>query len=65
VTNPPVDIRDMHVIRPALLSWLESAELIGLRVGRGRVDLTFTRTGHVTAVQVSRKEGYLDVLVRQ
>jgi glycogen debranching enzyme len=55
----------LYIIRPALPSWLESAELIGMRVGQARVDLTFTRTGDVTAVQVSRKEGELDVLIRQ
>ncbi len=55
----------LYIIRPALPSWLDSAELIGMRVGSARVDLTFTRSGHVTAVQVTRKEGDLDVLIRQ
>jgi glycogen debranching enzyme len=55
----------LYIIRPALPGWLNSAEVIGLRVGKARVDLTFTRSDGVTAVQVTRKEGDLDVLIRQ
>jgi hypothetical protein len=36
-----------------------------MRVGEARVDLTFQNRGGVTAVQVPRKEGDLDVLIRQ
>ncbi|MDP9340843.1 MAG: amylo-alpha-1,6-glucosidase [Actinomycetota bacterium] len=55
----------LYIIRPTLPDWLDTAELVGLRVGKARVDLTFTRRDGVTAVQVSRKEGDLGVLIRQ
>jgi glycogen debranching enzyme len=55
----------LYIHRPALPSWLDQIEVVGMRVGPARVDLTFTRTGSVTAVQVPRKEGDLEVLIRQ
>ena len=36
-----------------------------MRVGSARVDLTLSRKDGVTAIQVPRKEGELEVLIRQ
>ena len=40
------------------------AEVIGIRVGGARVDLSFVQSGGATAVQVTRKDGDLDIVVR-
>src|SRR6266536_334632 len=55
----------LFIHRPSLPAWLDQIEVLGMRVGKARVDLTFTRTNGVTAVQVPRKEGDLEVLIRQ
>jgi glycogen debranching enzyme len=55
----------LFIVRPRLPRWLERLELRGLRVGRARLDLVFTNQDGVTAAQVARKEGQLDVLIRQ
>jgi len=55
----------LYIHRPGLPSWLEQIDVVGMRVGDARVDLTFTRSGGVTAVQVPRKEGDLEILIRQ
>ncbi|HEV2685026.1 MAG TPA: amylo-alpha-1,6-glucosidase, partial [Actinomycetota bacterium] len=54
----------LSIVRPALPAWLERAEVIGMRVGSARVDLAFVQTGGTTGVQVMRKDGDLDVIVR-
>jgi glycogen debranching enzyme len=56
--------KTLSIVRPSLPSWLERAELIGLRVGDARVDLLFVQNGGATGVQVLRKDGDLDVIVR-
>lgn len=55
----------LYVVRPQLPSWLERLDILGLRVGRARVDLSFSSRDGVTAMQVPRKEGDLEVLIRQ
>ena len=55
----------LYIHRPSLPAWLDQIEVQGMRVGPARVDLTFTRSGGVTSVQVPRKEGDLEVLIRQ
>jgi glycogen debranching enzyme len=55
---------ELNIVRPELPAWLDSLEIIGMRVGRSRVDLRFTAREGVTAVQVPRKEGDVEVLVR-
>ncbi|MBI4261050.1 MAG: hypothetical protein HY658_10830 [Actinobacteria bacterium] len=55
----------LWVVRPELPTWLEQLEVVGMRVGAARVDLTFSRRADATAVHVPRKEGEVDVLVRQ
>ena len=55
----------LSIVRPQLPAWLERIDMIGMRVGQSRVDLAFSSRDGVTAVQVVRKEGDLDVVVRQ
>jgi glycogen debranching enzyme len=55
----------LSIVRPQLPTWVDRIEMIGMRVGQARVDLAFSQRDGVTAVQVVRKEGDLDVVVRQ
>jgi glycogen debranching enzyme len=57
--------RVLEIHRPRLPAWLDEVEVTGMRVGAARVDLRFTRNDTVTAVEVPRKEGELEVLIRQ
>jgi glycogen debranching enzyme len=54
----------LFIVRPQLPSWLDRIEILGLRVGTARVDLTFSSREGATATQVPRKEGDLEVLIR-
>jgi len=54
----------LYIVRPRLPDWLESIEIIGMRVGTARIDLVFTSRDGVTATQVPRKEGEIEVLIR-
>lgn len=56
--------KTLSIVKPSLPIWLERAELIGLRVGDARVDLLFVQREGTTGVQVTRKDGELDVVVR-
>jgi glycogen debranching enzyme len=56
--------KTLQIVRPALPNWLERAEMVGLRVGDARVDLLFVQREGTTGVQVTRKDGDLDVIVR-
>jgi glycogen debranching enzyme len=55
----------LYIDRPRLPAWLERVEVLGMRVGRARLDLVFTNNEGVTATEVPRKEGDLEVLIRQ
>ncbi|HJV03651.1 MAG TPA: amylo-alpha-1,6-glucosidase [Actinomycetota bacterium] len=55
----------LDIERPRLPAWLGRVEVQGMRVGGSRLDLVFTNNQGVTATQVPRKEGRLDVLIRQ
>jgi glycogen debranching enzyme len=55
----------LYISRPSLPSWLEEAEVQGLRVGKARVDLVLSQRGGATSIQVPRKEGELEILIRQ
>jgi glycogen debranching enzyme len=55
----------LYISRPSLPSWLGDAEIQGMRVGKARVDLALTQRNGVTAIQVPRKDGDLEVLIRQ
>jgi glycogen debranching enzyme len=54
----------LYIVRPQLPEWLDSIEIRGMRVGKARVDLAFSSRDGVTAVQVPRKEGDIEVLIR-
>jgi glycogen debranching enzyme len=55
----------LYIVRPRLPDWLESIEIIGMRVGSARLDLVFSQRDGVTATQVPRKEGDIEVLIKQ
>lgn len=55
----------LYVVRPKLPAWLDRIDILGMRVGSSRIDLTFSSHEGVTATQVPRKEGELEVLISQ
>ncbi|MGN6813303.1 MAG: glycogen debranching N-terminal domain-containing protein [Thermomicrobiales bacterium] len=58
--------RVLTIARPILPAWLGTVTLRGLRVGKARLDLTFTRTAGPeapAAIAVTRQEGELDVRI--
>ncbi|HEX2031886.1 MAG TPA: glycogen debranching N-terminal domain-containing protein [Actinomycetota bacterium] len=55
----------LYIERPKLPAWLERVEIQGMRVGRARLDLVFTNNDGVTATEVPRKDGDVEVLIRQ
>jgi glycogen debranching enzyme len=55
----------LYISRPSLPSWLEEAEIQGMRVGAARVDLALSQRGGATSIQVPRKEGELEILILQ
>jgi glycogen debranching enzyme len=55
----------LSIVRPALPEPISRVDLIGLRVGQTRIDLSFHQHGGLTGVNVLRKEGpAVDVVVR-
>ena len=55
----------LYIDRPRLPAWLHRMEILGMNVGDTRLDLVFTNNEGVTATEVPRKEGDLEVLIRQ
>ena len=55
----------LYIDRPALPSWLQRIEILGMRVGDARIDLVFSNNDGVTATEIPRKEGELEILIRQ
>jgi glycogen debranching enzyme len=55
----------LYIDRPRLPAWLHRMEILGMQVGEARIDLVFTNNEGVTATEVPRKEGDLEVLIRQ
>jgi glycogen debranching enzyme len=55
----------LYINRPRLPSWLHRMEIMGMQVGGSRLDLVFTNNEGVTATEVPRKEGDVEVLIRQ
>ncbi|MGN6810860.1 MAG: amylo-alpha-1,6-glucosidase [Thermomicrobiales bacterium] len=53
----------LHVIRPCLPDWLDWVTISGLRVGQGRVDLRYERSGDTTLTATVRKEGAIQVAI--
>ena len=54
----------LELLRPALPDWLPALRLRNLRVGDSLVDLAFTGREESVAVEVLRRTGNLDVVVR-
>ena len=54
----------LELVRPALPKWLPSLRLLGLRVGAAAVDLEFSAQEGSISVEVLRRTGELDVIVR-
>jgi glycogen debranching enzyme len=55
----------LYIDRPRLPSWLQRIEILGMRVGDARLDLVFSNNNGVTATEIPRKDGELEVLIRQ
>ena len=55
----------LYIDRPRLPDWLDRVEIQGMRIGRDRLDLVFTNNKGVTATEVPRKHGDIEVLIRQ
>jgi glycogen debranching enzyme len=55
----------LFIQRPHLPSWLDRIEVLGMRVGKARLDVVLTNNEGVTATEVPRKEGDIEVLIRQ
>jgi hypothetical protein len=53
----------LTIVRPRLPSWLDSVELRGMHVAGTRLDLSFLNSDGVTAVQVTRKEWDLEIVI--
>lgn len=61
---PDAPNKTLYILRPSLPSWLEAIQMLGMRVGGGKVDLEFLSHHGGTSCRVLSKEGDLDVLVR-
>jgi glycogen debranching enzyme len=57
--------RRLLIVRPRLPAWLERMEILGMRMGEARIDLVFTSHDGVTATEVPRKEGDVEILIQQ
>jgi glycogen debranching enzyme len=55
----------LYIERPRLPAWLGRVEIQNMRVGAARLDLVFTNNEGVTATEVPRKDGDIEVLIRQ
>ena len=55
----------LYIVRPKLPAWLSRVEILGMRVGEARIDLVFTSNNGITATEVPRKEGEIEILIRQ
>ena len=55
----------LYIDRPRLPAWLDRMEILGMHVGDARLDLVFTNREGTTATEVPRKDGDIEVLIRQ
>ncbi len=57
--------QQLSIVRPSIPAPITRVDLVGMRVGDTRLDLSFLQHGGMTAVNVMRKDGAaLDVVVR-
>jgi glycogen debranching enzyme len=54
----------LYIDRPRLPDWLERVEIQGMRIGDARIDLVLTNNEGVTATEVPRKDGEIEILIR-
>jgi glycogen debranching enzyme len=62
--NPDARAHKLELLRPALPDWLADLRLRNLRVGDALVDLAFDRETESISVEVLRRTGDVDVVVR-
>jgi glycogen debranching enzyme len=62
--EPDAASRELRLLSPALPDWLPELRLENLRVGEAVVDLLVRRNDGSTGVEVLRRSGELDVVVR-
>ena len=55
----------LYIDRPHLPAWLQRIEILGMRVGKARIDLVFSNNDGITATEIPRKDGELEILIRQ
>jgi glycogen debranching enzyme len=55
----------LYIDRPHLPAWLQRIEILGMRVGNARIDLVFSNNDGITATEIPRKDGDLEILIRQ
>jgi glycogen debranching enzyme len=55
----------LYIDRPQLPAWLQRIEILGMRVGQARLDLVFSNNDGITATEIPRKDGELEILIRQ
>jgi hypothetical protein len=62
--KPDARGHSLELLRPALPDWLSNLRVRNLRVGDALVDLAFARETESISVEVLRRTGDVDVLVR-
>ena len=62
--RPDARAKRLELLRPALPDWLSDLRLRNMRVGDALVDLAFDRETESISVEVLRRTGDLDVVVR-
>ncbi len=62
--HPNARANRLELVRPTLPDWLDDLRLRNLRVGNALVDLAFDRDADSISVEVLRRTGELDVVVR-
>jgi glycogen debranching enzyme len=60
--KPDAPKGELHVVRPRLPYWLNTVQVLGLRVGRGHADMMFRRQGQRTKVETLETSGNLRIV---
>ncbi|HUF52323.1 MAG TPA: glycogen debranching N-terminal domain-containing protein [Dehalococcoidia bacterium] len=59
---PDAPNNKLYLVNPSLPGWLQLVELLHLRIGTSTVDLAFRRSGGHTTVEVSNKQGDIEIV---
>ncbi len=62
---PNATASELEVRQPALPKWLHEVSVSNVRVGKGRVDLHYRRSGGTVFVAVKRREGEVNVRIQE